>query len=135
MAQRNIHGEWTMSFENGILRTKVVGATNAEAGEAWLNELQTLLRTSTEGTAKPWVMFADNRQWDISPLDARQANNALVDWMSHHNCVLCVFVLSKKLQEFALESQINQKGMMQIFFDYDKAYQACLDKLVEVRNQ
>ncbi|MGF1741003.1 hypothetical protein L4C34_07975 [Vibrio profundum] len=38
MTQRNIHGLWTMSFENRFLITEVQGATNKEAAQAWFNE-------------------------------------------------------------------------------------------------
>lgn len=135
MGQRNIHGKLSITFENQILETKVTGATNTEAAQAWLKEVQDLVHSQNDGEIKPWVIFADNRHWDTSPTDAQQANSELVKWMSDNNCLLFAFLLSKKLQKFALETQVNDTSIMQYFFDYDEAYQACLDKLAKAQSE
>ena len=81
------------------------------------------------------MALVDAREWKIASLDAWETNNELVDWMSSHNCVLFSFVLSKELQKFAIESQINNMSIMQTCFDYDEAHQNCLRKLAEAQRQ
>ena len=134
MKQRNIHGRWVMRLEGRVLYSKVTGATNKEAAQAWFEEMKQLILSSEDSDSKPWVFVDDTRDWGTAPEDFWEAANELVDWMSNHNCVFMASVFSKKLQSFSWESGFNNQSILQVFFDYDEACQTCLDKLAEAQN-
>ncbi|MGF1740147.1 hypothetical protein L4C34_03510 [Vibrio profundum] len=129
MVQRNIHGEWNIRFEDRILYSKVVGATNDEARKAWFEELKSSIQSSQEGFSCPWVILHDLRNWDTATLDTWEGANMFVDWASEHNCLLLAIVFSKKIQHFAMSKGLNNQKVLQFFFNYDEAHQACLSKL------
>ena len=54
--------------------------------------------------------------------------NDTLEWLSTHNCISITAVFSNKLQKFAADTNLTQGGILHIFFDYDEAQQACLDK-------
>lgn len=135
MAQRNIHGEWTMSFENRFLRSKVMGATNQEASIAWFEEMKDRLFHSAEGDSTPWVILVDSRTWELGPDDIWDTNNEIFAWSIRHNCVLFSVVYSNAIQKFASVKGLETDCTMQISFDYDEAYQTCLDKLAQAQKQ
>ncbi|MGF1743290.1 hypothetical protein L4C34_20030 [Vibrio profundum] len=37
---RNIHGDWSMNFEDQILKSTLIGAFNQEANLSWFNEVK-----------------------------------------------------------------------------------------------
>lgn len=129
MTRRNIHGDWTMSFHNRILRSAVIGSTNQEASKAWLNELKAMVTSSAAGVSEPWVMLIDGSLWEMSPDEVWDTNNEFVAWVMSNNCIFLAFVLSKKIQSFALEKGLNDQSVINIYFDYDEANLACLAKL------
>ncbi|MGF1743274.1 hypothetical protein L4C34_19945 [Vibrio profundum] len=135
MTPRNIHGEWSMSFENRFLHVESFGATNRELGIAQMNELQKHLESSSEKYSTPWVILNDYRRWQLASQDAWETYNSIVTWMSEHNCVFLAFVITNQMQNFALEKGLHTDEILQFFFDYNKAYQTCLDKLSEAQWQ
>ncbi|MGF1743184.1 hypothetical protein L4C34_19435 [Vibrio profundum] len=66
MTQRNIHGTYTMSFENQALYSKVTGATNNELSAAWLSDINAHLDKAKNGN-KPWALLNDCREWEWQP--------------------------------------------------------------------
>ncbi|MGF1743277.1 hypothetical protein L4C34_19960 [Vibrio profundum] len=134
MVGRTVHGEWDMKFEGRILRSKLSGSTNKEAVQVWFDEMYQLLYSSPDKDLVPWCALMDARDWGMAPLDAWEANNQLINWMSQHNCVLFSAVFSKKIQLFSAENGFDTQGIVEFFFDYGKAYQACLYKLAKTQN-
>lgn len=135
MTQRNIHGDWSMSFENRILLSKADGSFNQEANKAWLSEMKELVLSSPEGDSTPWVVLLDFQNWDIATLDSWESANEGAIWVMEHSGVSITFVFSKKLQQFAAEKGLIDQSIVKFLFNYDEAYQACLDKLAEARRQ
>ncbi|MCL9781875.1 hypothetical protein M9194_10590 [Vibrio sp. S4M6] len=134
MANRNIHGNWTMSFEDRLLQSKVDGAFNIEGNLAWLEEVKSLVGSSKGGNTKPWVAFVDGRGWDMSPDDATESTNEMINWMADNNCALLAILHSNRVQRYAAKQRTSGQGIIQFFFDYDEAYQASIDKLQELQN-
>lgn len=135
MTQFRIHGEWTISFKNRIVYSKVIGATNEEASQAWLKELKGKLQSSPVGCSEPWVVLHDLRNWGTATLDTWESANENIHWILKNNCVLFTIVFSKELQKFVLNKGLKDQNIVRLFFDYDAAYQACLDKLAEAQNK
>lgn len=131
MKRRNIHGDWTMSFEKRVLRSSVIGSTNQEASKAWLNELKHTVTSSAGGSVEPWVMLIDGSLWEMSPDEVWDTNNEFVAWVASNNCIFLAFVFSKKIQSFALEKGLDDNSIFSVYFDYDEANQACLEKLTD----
>ncbi|MGF1743179.1 hypothetical protein L4C34_19395 [Vibrio profundum] len=92
MAQRNVHGKWTISFDDRILKTQVTGATNTEAGQLWMEQMQELLFSSLGADAIPWVVLNDCRHWTTGSLEAWEKYNEMLTWMSEHNCIFYAFI-------------------------------------------
>ncbi|MGF1742984.1 hypothetical protein L4C34_18350 [Vibrio profundum] len=135
MKERNIHGLWSMSFKDRILHSEVSGATNDEAGQAWLAELKAKVKSSKEGYSAPWVVLHDMRDWGMAPIDAWEGANSVINWVSEHHCILFAVVFSIKVQHFAFETGLKGQSIMRYYFDYEEAYQDCLDKLAEPQRQ
>lgn len=135
MTKRNIHGLWSMRFEKRILHSTLAGPTNKEASEAWLEDIKTLILTSQDSDLKPWVLFFDLRSWDMTSLDAWEANDDNMKWISSHSCTFFAFLLSKEVQHYAIKKGLQDQSFCRFFFNYEEAYQACLDKLTEAQNQ
>lgn len=133
MTQRNIHGEWTMSFENRILYSKITGSTNKEASQAWFEEIKAYVLASSSGDIQPWVILNDARLWDMAPQDVSDTNERIANWMKEHHCLCHCLIFSNKVQSFGPKKEISNRGFYQYFFDYDEAYQTCLDKLAEAQ--
>ncbi|MGF1742983.1 hypothetical protein L4C34_18345 [Vibrio profundum] len=133
MTQRNIHGNWTMTFEDGLLCSKIKGATNKEASQAWFGEMAHIVDSYQANEPIPWAALIDARDWEMASMDMWEANNELVDWMEKHNCVLFLFILAKKMQKFAIETQIDSLEIIRFSFDYAQAYQTCQAKLKEAQ--
>ncbi|MGF1741767.1 hypothetical protein L4C34_11955 [Vibrio profundum] len=131
MKQRNIHGLWTMRFENRILYSALTGPTNKEASEAWLKDLKSHVMTSKEGDVKPWVILFDLRSWSMTSLDAWEANDKNMEWLSEHSCIFLAFLFSKEIQHFAIKKHLKDQSFVHFFFNYDEAQRACLNKLAE----
>lgn len=129
MTEKNVHGLWTLTFENRLLYSKVDGSTNSEASEIWFKEMNELISASPEGFDKPWVALIDCRDWELAPPDFWEATNVLINWMSEHNCLLYALIFSNKVQRFAVEQGFNNQPILRYFFDYDEAFKYCLDKL------
>lgn len=137
MPQRNIHGDWTMTFEGRILKSKLIGATNSEAGIAWLEDLKSNILRSPERTDTPWVGLIDFRDWQGTSLDSINQYQVATNWATQHGAIMCACVISKELQGYSLK-QLNEHmsdDFNRYFFDYDEAYQACLNKLAEDQGQ
>ncbi|MGF1741741.1 hypothetical protein L4C34_11825 [Vibrio profundum] len=135
MTQRNIHGNWTMNFENRILQSKITGSTNTELSQAWFEDMKCHLSSSEDNYMTPWVNLFDFRDWDLTTIDSFGNANDNIHWMSENNCILLAFVFSKKMQHFAMEKGLSNNGIVRFFFDYGEAYQACLDKLEGAQRQ
>ncbi|MGF1741758.1 hypothetical protein L4C34_11910 [Vibrio profundum] len=138
MSKRRIHGDWTMVFEGRILKSKIIGATNSEAGIAWLEELKVNIIQSPEGVDTPWVGFLDFRDWQGTSLDSLEQYQVATSWATQNNAIMCAYVISKELQGYSikkLNSNMLDDSFNRYFFSYDEAYQACLDKLSEVQKQ
>lgn len=135
MVQRNIHGEWSISFTHRLCLAKISGETNEEGSKAYFNELQEHLFLSPESDTTHWSYLLDCRDWSGASLDTWEANNSIMDWLIEHNCCLHALVMKGDLQVYAVEKYMNQKGIIQYYFNYDEAYQACLDKLAAMRSQ
>ncbi|MGF1742981.1 hypothetical protein L4C34_18335 [Vibrio profundum] len=135
MTKRNVHGLWTISFEERILHTKVTGATNTETGQVWLEEMQELLFSSQGSDSLPWVVLNDCRHWDTCSLDAWDYYNEMITWMSEHHCIFYAFVFSNKIQGFAAEKWFDANDILNYFFDYEEAHQACLNALAKANNE
>ena len=130
MAGKNIHGHWDMTFENRILLSKSIGATDAEASVAFLKELQELVLSSPEGVTTPWVAISDSRNWGGLSLDAGEATDKITEWVQKNNCIFSAVVMSKKLQKFTTDTALSNQTFT-VFFDDDEAYQACKEKLLQ----
>ncbi|MGF1740965.1 hypothetical protein L4C34_07785 [Vibrio profundum] len=135
MVQRNIHGEWALRVEKQMLHAKVTGSTNKEACQVWAEEVKEIILSSLGGGAVPWVYLVDGRHWEMASSDSWEASNEFIEWISEHNCILCAFVLSKKIQRFALINGLENQSVFQVFFHYNEAYQACLDSLTEAQKR
>ncbi|MGF1742759.1 hypothetical protein L4C34_17110 [Vibrio profundum] len=135
MTQRNIHGEWTMSVEDRLVRSKVSGSTNKELSLAWLKDLKTHLSFSSERELEPWVLLLDCREWVGASQDAWETNNRNTDWMADNHCIFEAIVLPGKMQLFAAETELNDQSIIHYFFSYGDALQACLDQLTELHHQ
>ena len=68
----------------------------------------------------------DQDGWDVV--------NDIMIWAKQHHCVLFSFVFSKKIKHYSFEHGLSPQGLVQYFFDYDEAYQTCLDKLAEAQS-
>ncbi|MGF1742454.1 hypothetical protein L4C34_15485 [Vibrio profundum] len=123
-----------MNFENRVLFSKMTGSTNREASLVWFDEIQEKVHSSEGGVTEPWVIFLDSRDWVGASLDAWEVNNQITDWVSSHGCVYEAIVLSKKMHVYAAKTELNDQPILHYFFDYDEAYQGCLDKLFEVQS-
>lgn len=134
MTERNIHGEWTMSFETRILKSEVIGTTNAEAGKLWFKELDRYLLASEEKYDAPWVILLDCRQWNMTALDTWEVNNEITTWLSNNGCIFEAMIFSKKIQYFDAQQGLDNHKIIHYFFDYDEAYQAGLDALADAKN-
>ncbi|MGF1743291.1 hypothetical protein L4C34_20040 [Vibrio profundum] len=135
MKHRNIHGDWEMFFSDRMLQSELIGSFNKEGGQAWFKEMKERVLTSPDRDERPWATLINARNWDMASSDSWDTNNELANWMPEHNCVLFAVVLSKKIQEFAVEKGMENQKIMKLFFDYDEAHQACLDALFEAQNQ
>ncbi|MGF1743280.1 hypothetical protein L4C34_19975 [Vibrio profundum] len=132
MIQRNIHGEWAFTFEGRLMTTKLVGQSNREASLAWFKDMKSNLLSSPESDRSPWVLLFDCTEWLLGPEDIADTNNKIMTWMTSHNLVFEAAVFSYKLQEFAIDQQdFDTKSVLHYFYDYDEAYQACLNKLAD----
>ncbi|MGF1742329.1 hypothetical protein L4C34_14850 [Vibrio profundum] len=89
---------------------------------------------SLDADSTPWVAISDNRQWDLSTPDSEGEMNNIVDWMQEHNCISFAIVFSNQLQEFGAEKKLNDQSILNFSFDYDEAYQECLNKLAEAQS-
>lgn len=127
---RNIHGVWDLSFNDGILVTKVLGATNEEAGKAWFEEVNRCVLSPEGAASEPWASISDLRQWDMAPEEVWEESRQFVTWFAEHNCVFFTFVFSKKIQAFAPQQALKDYPMVGFFFDYDEAYRECANKLL-----
>ncbi|MGF1739892.1 hypothetical protein L4C34_02200 [Vibrio profundum] len=130
MVNKNIHGNWTMSFDDRFLHSEVIGSTNTETSMAWFEELKQRLLNSTDQDTVPWVALVDSRRWNIGPAELWDANNVLIKWCSEHNCIFFAVVYANKLQEFSAKQGIDPESTMQIFFNYDEALKECQHKLL-----
>ncbi|MGF1741456.1 hypothetical protein L4C34_10320 [Vibrio profundum] len=133
MTPRNIHGDWKMHLEGRILYSKVVGGINEEATKAWFEEMKQCILSSTDGDTKPWVLLNDCTEFLGAALDSWEAINEVTDWECQHNCVLLATVISNKVQNYLMDTILNGQLALHVYFDYDEAYQACLEKLAEVQ--
>ncbi|MGF1741742.1 hypothetical protein L4C34_11830 [Vibrio profundum] len=133
MKQRNIHGLWSMHFEGRVLYSEVTGATNKEAAQTWFDEMKQTIISSPESDITPWVYLLDCSKWIGTSLDSWETNNTIADWLFEHNCLFHAVVMPGRLQEFAVKTQMHNTSIIQVFFDYDKAHQACLDKLAQAQ--
>lgn len=97
--------------------------------------LQENLRSSEAGHSVPWVVLHDLRDWGTATLDTWESANESIDWILKNNCVLFTIIFSKDLQNFVLKKGLRDQDIIRFFFDYDEAYQACLDTLDEAQNQ
>ncbi|MGF1740590.1 hypothetical protein L4C34_05835 [Vibrio profundum] len=135
MTQRNIHGEWSMKLEGRFLLSEVVGSTNKEAAHAWLIEVKQLITNSQGGIATPWVILLDAREWGMTMADASDDSIENVMWPLEHHCVFFAFVFSKKIHIYTAHEQLKSEiENVAYFFDFDEAYQTCLDKLAETQS-
>ncbi|MGF1741458.1 hypothetical protein L4C34_10330 [Vibrio profundum] len=132
MTQRNIHGDWTMSFEKRVVLAKTIGSINAEACVAWLDEMKDKIQSSPEGYTTPWVLLTDSRDWEGGSPESWANIDDILSWMFSHNCIFNAVVVNKKLQIWAGETNLNNQ-YYKVFYDYDEAYQTCLDKLAEAQ--
>lgn len=133
MTLRAIHGEWSLSFKNGLLHSEVKGITNSSASQAWFDEVKVLLK----GHTAPWGAIIDCREWSLAALDAWEVNNNATEWFCANNCVIEAIVFSTKIHRFALENGFSEQSMasiVKLYSDYDEAYQACLTTLDKVQN-
>ncbi|MGF1741453.1 hypothetical protein L4C34_10305 [Vibrio profundum] len=135
MTQRNIHGLWHMRLEGRFLYSKVTGATNKEAAQAWFDEMRQTILSSPKSDSEPWVFLDDARDWGTAPADFWETTNEVVNWMSEHNCVFIASACSKKIQSFSWEKGLNNQNIAHLFFDYDEAHQVCLDALAKAQNK
>lgn len=122
-----------MSFKNRLFNSKIVGPTNNEAAQAWFDEMVDIIIASEDADRTPWVALVDGRDWETASLDALETNNELAKWMFQHNCAKVITVYASRLQVFAAEKQLNRDGLIQFYFNYDDALQACLTKLTETQ--
>lgn len=132
MKHKNIHGSWTVRFENRVLYTKFVGLTNLEASVKYNEEMQSLILSSSEADRTPWVGLTDCREWEGAPQDSGEEADQVLDWAYQHNCIFVAIVFDKKIQQFIAESNSNSKAFSP-YFDYDEARQACLSKLAKAK--
>ena len=111
MPPRNIHGLWTISFEQRLILSEVSGPTNEEMSNAWFDEVKRKVESSPQGYIAPWAILHDCRNWDLASADSWGSVDVIVDWFSEHNCELFVIVFSKKIQHFAAEQGFGQGGI------------------------
>ena len=111
------------------------GATNMEAAQAWFEEMQDNVLSYQGGEKLPWASIIDTRGWDMASMDMWEKNNTNLDWMYDNHCVLCSFVFSKKVQQFAAEKGFKKHPILEFFFDFDEAYKTCLEKLTEAQSE
>ncbi|MGF1741899.1 hypothetical protein L4C34_12630 [Vibrio profundum] len=135
MTPRNIHGDWTMSFENRIVKTELTGSFNQEATVVYVNEMKEHVLSSPGGLSLPWGILQNCQHWDMASLDAWGSANEGAHWFMEHNCIVIAFVFSKKVQQFAVTQGLDQHEVIQFFSDYDEAYQVCLDKIAAAQSQ
>ncbi|MGF1740588.1 hypothetical protein L4C34_05825 [Vibrio profundum] len=131
---RNIHGDWTMSYEDQILKSTLIGAFNQEANLSWFNEVKQTVTTSSR-SKKYWVALLDAQNWEMSSQGNQETNEEIMNQLMVLGCLGLYMVFSKKVQEFALKEEMQEQSFLQSFFDYDEAYQACLDVLAEAKNR
>ncbi|MGF1742982.1 hypothetical protein L4C34_18340 [Vibrio profundum] len=134
MTRRNVHGDWTVKFENRILYNEGHGAGNKEGAVTWLEEVEEMVLSSPESDKTPWVILSDIRDWEGFSLDAWGSLDDIQEWMLAHNCVFIAVLVSTKLMEFATTTNAKVQKFT-IYYDYDEAHQACLDKLAEAQSQ
>ena len=136
MANCNAHGEWVMTFENRILNNKPTVAANEEGCIEWFEELKHKVLSSSEGDTIPWVLLADLRNWEGLSIESWPIIDEVATWQREHNCVLIAVLPQHQLHKYTNEKYLNDgnKSILRNFYDYDEAYQACLDKLAESRH-
>ena len=133
MTERNIHGNWTMSFESRVFIAKVIGATNKEAGQQFVKDMQEIVLSSAESDCAPWVFINDGRLWEMDSMDTDDIYREFMSWLSAHNCVYYALVFSKKIQKFAMDERVGEESSIQFYFDYEEAHRDCLQKLAEAQ--
>ncbi|MGF1741424.1 hypothetical protein L4C34_10160 [Vibrio profundum] len=131
MTDRNIHGDWSITFKDRFMLFVVKGATNDAAALAAFKEIKQLVLSSPQSDKTPWVFLNDGRQWEMDSANNEEIYADLLRWLEEHNCIYYALVNSSKIQEFALERQIPNLGILEFSFDYDEAYATCLRKLEE----
>ncbi|MGF1741425.1 hypothetical protein L4C34_10165 [Vibrio profundum] len=132
---RNIHGNWATKFENRILFSKVDGSTNHEQSLAMFKDIQHQVLSAHPDGLEAWVALTDARDWGLATEDSWESTNRVIDWMREHQCVFLAVAFSKQLQTYAAEQGfVNEGGVIQYFYDYDEAYQACLNKLKQIKS-
>ncbi|MGF1743076.1 hypothetical protein L4C34_18820 [Vibrio profundum] len=129
MTTLKAHGQWSMKFKGRVLYSTMVGATNGEANSAWAEEMKRQLANTPEGDTTHWAVLVDGRHWDMASLDSWDSANETITWMTEHNCLLFAVVFARKIQQFAIEQGLNEGNIMQPFFDYEEARQACLNTI------
>lgn len=131
--QKNIHGSWSMTFKNRVLRSKTLGQTNSEAVVQYFEEVKSIVLSSPDGDSIPWVAINDLRDWEGMTPESGNESDRLVSWAFEHNCVLAVTVMSIKLQKYMVELS-KESRKVTVVFDYDEGYQLCLDKLTKANS-
>ncbi|MGF1740288.1 hypothetical protein L4C34_04230 [Vibrio profundum] len=136
MAHRTPHGNWTMKFKGNLLHCWTSGSTNTEAALAWFEEMKRRVSERADKDA-PWAILIDCREWDICTPEQWDANNFIMTWQREHGSCFLAVVYSNKLQEYSAKIGLGDENSSYhvIFFDFDEAYQACLDKLTEAQSQ
>ena len=76
MTQRNLHGDWTMIFENRIIQTDLTGSFNQEATVVYVNEIKEHVSSSPGGLALPWGVLQNCQHWE-SPRQPSQKPSKL----------------------------------------------------------
>lgn len=135
MTQHNIHGDFTMTFENRLLDTATWGATNSELGFAWFNSMKKHLDSSQEKYSVPWVIINDLSRWEMSSTDSWDVYDDVVSWVDENNCLLIAFVVKNQVHSFALRKIFPKQSIVGVFSSYAEAHQACLEKLAESQRQ
>ncbi|MGF1741963.1 hypothetical protein L4C34_12950 [Vibrio profundum] len=59
----------------------------------------------------------------------------IVEWSAEHNCIFEAVILPGKMQLYVSEKELSKQSILHYFLDYDEGYQACLDRLADVKNQ
>ncbi|MGF1742794.1 hypothetical protein L4C34_17285 [Vibrio profundum] len=136
MTKRNIHGLWSMDFEDRILHSKLHGAANEEACLVWREQLQDKLLSSPEGDKTPWVSIIDTSgDWDGFTVESWPVINDTVVWQAEHNCALIVVVITKELHNFTHQKYVSHHEIITAANSHEEAYQICIDKLAEVTSR